>query len=92
MQSLIKRPLISEKNAIQNATGVYIFEVSLDATKPEIKEAIQKNFNVKVEAVRTSICRGRAKANKFGFGKVPHWKKATVKLVAGEKIALFEGA
>lgn len=92
MHSLIKRPLISEKNAIMNATGVYIFEVALNATKPEIKEAIQKNFNVKVADVRTSICRGRAKANKFGFGKVPSWKKATVKLAAGEKIALFEGA
>lgn len=92
MQSLIKRPLISEKNAILNSMGVYVFEVDLNASKPEIKEAIQKNFNVKVDEVRTSICRGRAKANKFGYGKVPHWKKAIVKLSAGEKIALFEGA
>lgn len=92
MHSLIKRPLISEKNAIMNATGVYVFEVDLKASKPEIKDAIQKNFNVKVAEVRTSICRGRAKANKFGFGQVPHWKKATIKLAAGEKIALFEGA
>lgn len=92
MDQIIKRPLITEKNAILNATGVYIFEVSTTASKPEIKKAVESVFDVKVDSVRTVRCRGAAKANKFGIGKIPYWKKAFVKLQPGEKIALFEGA
>lgn len=92
MQYVIKRPLITEKNTIHNAAGVYVFEVDLKADKDMVKAAIEKNFKVKVDSVRTSVCRGRAKMNKFGRGAVPRWKKALVKLAAGEKIALFEGA
>jgi large subunit ribosomal protein L23 len=91
MKSLIKQPLITEKNTIHNAAGVYIFQVDQSATKPEIKKAVEKNFGVKVNSVRTSMCRGHAKVNKFGLGRVPYWKKAYVKLMPGEKIALFEG-
>jgi large subunit ribosomal protein L23 len=92
MKKLIKRPLISEKNAIMNAMGVYIFEVDIDATKEDVKKAMKEMFGVKVDGVRTAVCRGRAKSTKFGKGHVPHWKKALVKLAPGEKIALFEGA
>lgn len=92
MQNIIKKPLITEKNAIQNSSGVYIFEVNREATKTDIRSAVEKSFGVKVDSVRTVNCRGRAKANKFGFGNIPHWKKAFVKLAKGEKIALFEGA
>lgn len=92
MSHIIKKPIITEKNAIQNATGVYIFEVTREATKVEIRTAVEKSFGVKVDSVRTANCRGRAKANKFGHGAIPYWKKAFVKLAAGEKIALFEGA
>ncbi len=91
MKLLIKRPLITEKNTYHNAIGVYVFEVDLGINKLEIRKEVEKQFNVKVDSVKTSICRGHAKQNKFGLGKVPHWKKAYVKLAAGEKIALFEG-
>ncbi len=91
MKFLVKQPIITEKNTIHNAMGVYVFEVEKSATKPEIKAAVEKNFSVKVDTVNTSVCRGHAKANKFGYGKVPYWKKAYVKLMPGEKIALFEG-
>ena len=91
MKLLIKRPLITEKNTYHNAMGVYVFEVDLDINKTEIRKEVEKQFNVKVNSVKTSICRGHAKKNKFGLSKVPHWKKAYVKLAAGEKIALFEG-
>ncbi len=91
MKQVIKKPLITEKNTIHNAAGVYVFEVSMDADKPEIAKAIEKRFKVKVDTINTSLCRGRAKANKFGLGKTSHWKKAYVKLMPGEKIALFEG-
>lgn len=92
MKQLIKKPLVTEKNTYHNAAGVYVFEVSLDASKPEIKAAVEKQFKVKVDAINTNRCRSRAKVTKFGVGRVPHWKKAYVKLKPGEKIALFEGA
>lgn len=91
MKQIIKRPLITEKNTVHNAMGIYVFEVSTQATKPEIKSAVEKGFGVKVDTVNTSQCRGHSKMTKFGAGKVPHWKKAYVKLMPGEKIALFEG-
>ena len=92
MKQIIKRPLVTEKNTYHNAAGVYVFEVALDSDKTEIRSAIEKNFKVKVSSVKTAVCRGHAKVTKFGKGKVKKKKKAYVKLVAGEKIALFEGA
>ena len=91
MRQVIKAPLVTEKNTYHNAAGVYVFEVDMKSTKTDIKTAVEKNFKVKVDNVRTSICRGHSKQTKFGLTKVPYWKKAYVKLVEGEKIALFEG-
>lgn len=91
MKQVIKKPLVTEKNTYHSAVGVYVFEVAQDATKTEIKKAVESGFGVKVKTVRTVICRGRSKQTKFGLTKAPHWKKAFVKLNEGEKIALFEG-
>ena len=91
MKQIIKRPLITEKNTIHNAGGVYIFEVMKEASKIEIKYAVEKSFKVKVATVRTMNSRGHRKQTKFGLTKAPYWKKALVTLKAGEKIALFEG-
>ena len=91
MKNIIKQPLITEKNTVHNAMGVYVFRVEKSVTKPEIKTAVEKSFGVKVSSVRTSVCRGHTKMTKYGMGKVPYWKKAYVKLMPGEKIALFEG-
>ena len=91
MSGLIRKPLITEKNTVHNAAGVYVFEVELEATKPAIQKAIEADFGVKVESVKTTICRGRAKMTRFGAGKIPYWKKAFVRLAPGEKIAMFEG-
>ncbi len=91
MKQVIKAPLVTEKNTYHNAAGVYIFEVDLKASKVEIKAAVEKNFKVKVDTVRTAVCRGHSKQSKFGLTKIPYWKKAFVKLSEGEKIALFEG-
>jgi len=92
MKRIIKAPLVTEKNTYHSAAGVYVFEVDLKADKTEIRNVVEKNFNVKVDSVRTAVCRGHGKATKFGMTKTPYWKKAFVKLKAGEKIALFEGA
>lgn len=91
MRDIVKRPLVTEKNTFHQALGMYVFECSLSASKIEIKNAVEKMFSVKVSSVNTVRSRGRAKKNKFGLGKVSYWKKAIVKLKAGEKIALFEG-
>ncbi len=91
MKMMIKKPLITEKNTYHQAAGVYVFECALDASKTDIKSHVEKVFKVKVESVNTSVCRGKAKRNKFGVGATPYWKKALVKLKEGEKIALFEG-
>ena len=91
MKYVIKAPLVTEKNTIHNAAGVYVFEVDFEASKIDVKNVVEKNFGVKVDSVRTSICRGKGKATRFGKTKTPYWKKAYVKLKAGEKISLFEG-
>ena len=88
----IKRPLVSGKNNLLRENGIYAFEVDPSATKLEIKKAMEKYFRVKVDSVRTSICRGRSKKTRVGVTQVHYWKKAMVKLAQGEKISLFEGA
>ncbi len=92
MLQVIKKPLVTEKNTTMSGHGVYSFEVDKKATKTDIKNAVEKFFQVKVSSVNTSVCRGRSKRSKFGTTRVKYWKKAMVKLVEGEKIALFEGA
>jgi large subunit ribosomal protein L23 len=92
MKSIIKSPLVTEKNTLHSAAGVYVFEVDMSADKTSIRTAVEKGFNVKVDSIRTSVCRGHGKQTRFGITKTPYWKKAFVKLKAGEKIAIFEGA
>lgn len=92
MLYVIKRPIVTEKNTVLNAMGVYVFEVDRKATKTEIKEAVEKSFSVKVKGVRTALCRGRGRRTKLGYSQAKYWKKALIQLQPGEKIALFEGA
>ena len=92
MYYVIKKPLVTEKNSVLAEKGVYVFEVDREANKLAIKQAVEKYFRVKVQSVNTSICRGRAKRTKIGVSKPITWKKALVRLKAGEKITLFEGA
>ncbi len=92
MLEVIKKPLVSEKNAIHAEYNTYSFEVDWHATKIDIRKAIETNFKVKVEAVRTMVYRGRFFRKQANLGKPQLQKKALVKLAAGEKIALFEGA
>lgn len=92
MHYVIKKPLVTEKNSMMAEDGVYAFEVEKKATKTDIKNAIEKYFRVKVDGVRTQVCRGRARRTRTGVAKVRYWKKALVKLKKGEKITLFEGA
>jgi large subunit ribosomal protein L23 len=92
MWDVIKKPLVTEKSSSQSALGYYTFEVSREASKTDIKAAVEKAFRVKVASIKTQNCRSKHKRNKFAVVKPIYWKKAMVKLAKGEKIPLFEGA
>jgi large subunit ribosomal protein L23 len=91
-QDIVKRPLITEKSErARESNRQYAFEVHQDATKIQVKNAVEKLFAVHVTAVRTSIARGKNKRVGRSIGRRPNWKKAVVTLKEGETIALFEG-
>jgi large subunit ribosomal protein L23 len=92
MYDVIRRPLVTEKNTVQNEVGIYVFEVDTRADKAEIKKAVEKAFKVKVVGVRTALCRNRSRRVGKTLAPTKYWKKAFVRLKSGEKIKLFEGA
>ena len=86
---IIRIPHISEKSAILgDAANQAVFQVSLDAKKPEIKEAVERLFNVKVANVRTTTMKGKSKRHGLRRGKRSDWKKAYVSLEQGHEIDL----
>jgi len=87
---VIRRPIITEKTSSLSEKGIYTFEVAHGANKVEIKNAVEKIFNVKVKAVRTiNVYRKAAKMGKYeGFKSAV--KKAIVTLVPGQTIKEFE--
>ena len=88
----IVRPLITEKSsAAYQDRGEYTFEVHPDATKPQIRTAIEDLFGVKVTDVWTMNQRGKEKRMGQNVGRRPNWKKAIVKLREGDTIEIFEG-
>jgi large subunit ribosomal protein L23 len=91
LYEVLRRPLITEKNTELQAQGKYAFEVAREANKPQIKQAVEKAFKVKVTAVNVVAVHG--KMRRVGRRQVltPAWKKAIVTLVPGDKIELFEG-
>ncbi len=92
LQDVVKRPLITEKaERNREAARQFAFEVHADATKIQVKQAVEKLFNVHVLAVRTAIARGKTKRVGRNIGRRANWKKAFVTLKEGETIALFEG-
>jgi large subunit ribosomal protein L23 len=92
VQDVVKRPLITEKaERNREATRQFAFEVHRDATKIQVKQAVEKLFSVHVLEVRTAIVRGKNKRVGRNIGRRPNWKKALVTLRDGDTIALFEG-
>lgn len=92
VQDVVKRPLITEKaERNREATRQFAFEVHRDATKIQVKQAVEKLFNVHVLEVRTAVVRGKNKRVGRNIGRRPNWKKALVTLRDGDTIALFEG-
>jgi len=93
---IIIRPVITEKsNRQMEDYNKYTFEVALDASKPEIKYAVEKLFGVKVKKVNTMIVKPKKKRvwNKLRqYGETKKWKKAIVTLERGHKIDILEFA
>jgi len=88
----IVRPIITEKSsAAYQDRAEYTFEVHPDATKPQIRQAIDVLFGVHVTGVWTSNQRGKTKRVGKTEGRRSNWKKAIVKLREGETIEIFEG-
>ncbi|MBA2684565.1 MAG: 50S ribosomal protein L23 [Gemmatimonadaceae bacterium] len=91
----IVRPIVTEQSsAAYQERGEYTFQVHRDATKPDIRQAIEKLFAVHVTGVWTSNQRGKAKRMGQSAGRKAHWKKAVVTLREGETIDtidIFEG-
>lgn len=90
---VLRRPIVTEKSTMLSGHGKYVFEVAKGANKPQIKEAVERAFDVNVTAVNTTIMRGRRRRNRFGrrTGPAPSWKKAIVTLQPGQQIQVFEG-
>jgi large subunit ribosomal protein L23 len=89
----IVRPVLTEKtNAQYSAHKEYAFEVRPDATKREIRAAVEQLFGVRVVRVRTMVQRSRRAALGKSVGRAPAWKKALVRLHEGDAIqGVFEG-
>ena len=91
---VIRRAIITEKSTLLREGGkILVFEVALRATKVEIRRAVEQLLGSKVAEVRTSIAHGKVKRQGRFAGQRPDWKKAHVRLRAGEQVPEFlEGA
>jgi large subunit ribosomal protein L23 len=91
-RDVIVAPVVSEKSYALMEQGVYTFKVHPDASKPQIRNAVQEIFGVKVVKVNTLNRPGKRKRNRrtFTYGTRPDTKRAIVTLAAGETIDLFQ--
>ncbi len=90
-RGIVKQLLSTEKSVqARTAESKYTFVVDRDANKHQIKDAVERLFKVHVTGVQTVIMPGKIKRMGRYEGKTPTWKKAVIKLKAGEKIAEFE--
>ena len=98
---IVKRPLVTEKGTHQTQQhyeasgsraargGSFAFEVHPEASKPMIRAAVEKIYNVKVLSVRTANRRGKTRRVRYKTGRTPDWKKAVVVLHPDSHIDLF---
>jgi large subunit ribosomal protein L23 len=91
MYQTILSPLVTEKATALSEQNQFVFRVSIDATKPEIKASVEALFGVKVLAVNTLVVKGKTKRFKGHPGQRSDWKKAMVKLAEGQSIDLTTG-
>lgn len=84
--SVVRAVRQSEKGVRLQGQDQYILDVAPDANKVEIREAVERLFNVKVRGVNTMACHGKWRRLQARWGRRPDWKKAVVTLAKGQKI------
>lgn len=93
-RDIIIEPIVTEKSVyLRDNYNQYAFKVAKDATKPEIKKAVEELFKVKVvdvKVINVKPKRRRLRTRRYGY--TSSWKKAYVKLKEGDRIPIFEGA
>ncbi len=96
LYEILRRPLVTEKSNYQvNSLHQYVFEVAGDATRTQVKDAVETAFDVKVlrvNVINMPAKRGRKSKSRRLLVREPGYKKAIVTLVAGQSIPFFEGA
>ena len=89
---VLRRPMVTEKGTRLGGENKYVFEVHRRSNKHQVKEAVEKAFNVHVVGVNVINIKGKPRRARGGRAiHAPNWRKAVVTLVAGDKIELFEG-
>ncbi len=88
---VIRKPIITEKSTMASESGAVVFEVAMGSSKPQIKEAVEALFGVKVKAVNTSIAKGKVKRFRGRLGTRKDVKKAYVTLEEGNTIDVTTG-
>jgi large subunit ribosomal protein L23 len=88
---VIRKPIITEKATMASENGAVVFEVAMDANKPQIKEAVESLFGVKVKSVNTTITKGKVKRFRGMLGNRRDVKKAYVMLEEGNTIDVSTG-
>lgn len=89
---VLRSPVITEKSSLLQERGRYVFKVASAANKIQVREAVEKAFNVKVATVNVMTVHGKRKRYGKRLTARPSWKKAIVFLRPGERIEIFEGA
>ena len=91
LYDVIRKPIITEKSTMASEQNAVVFEVSIDTTKPKIKEAVETLFGVKVKAVNTTVTKGKTKKFRGQPGRRKDVKKAYVTLEEGNTIDVTTG-
>lgn len=87
IMNILLGPHITEKAAIVGeSSNQYVFQIATNATKPEVKQAVEKLFEVEVDAVRVVNVKGKTKRTGARMGQRKNWKKAYVRVKAGQTI------
>jgi large subunit ribosomal protein L23 len=88
---IIRNPVVTEKSTMASESNQVVFDVAIDASKPEIKAAVEALFSVKVKAVNTNVRKGKMKRFRGIIGRRVNVKKAVVTLVDGQSIDISTG-
>jgi len=91
LYDVIRKPIVTEKATMASENNAVVFEVAIDANKPQIREAVETLFNVKVKAVNTTITKGKVKRFRGQLGQRKDVKKAYVTLEEGNTIDVSTG-